>query len=275
MKRLILISMSAVLFSACATTPPPAFERRTRKFDIGKYQERPEAEGGSLYVEGKSFFEDERPSRVGDVVVVRIMEADSASHDSSAQLSRDAKMDMGISGSLTKLAPEAGLTDLFGYSNSSSMDGSGAVRRKGEIKAVETDTLKAMLPDTIGGFARTGFSTMAMGVAGSGVEGDYKANDQQFSLKVQDMLALSGLAGIGSAMGIEQEKEDENGYERIGTVDGQWREERWNNGSSSGTYAVMIADRFRVEASGNVANIDVLKAAVASIDAGDLQDLAE
>ena len=147
--------------------------------------------------------------------------------------------------------------------------------QKGEIKAVETDTLKAMLPDTIGGFARTGFSTMAMGVAGSGVEGDYKANDQQFSLKVQDMLALSGLAGIGSAMGIEQEKEDENGYERIGTVDGQWREERWNNGSSSGTYAVMIADRFRIEASGNVANIDVLKAAVASIDAGDLQDLAE
>ncbi|MCA9550759.1 MAG: flagellar basal body L-ring protein FlgH [Myxococcales bacterium] len=147
MKRLILISMSAVLFSACATTPPPAFERRTRKFDIGKYQERPEAEGGSLYVEGKSFFEDERPSRIGDVVVVRIMEADSASHDSSAQLSRDAKMDMGISGSLTKLAPEAGLTDLFGYSNSSSMDGSGAVRRKGEIKAVLPVRVQEILPN--------------------------------------------------------------------------------------------------------------------------------
>ncbi len=147
--------------------------------------------------------------------------------------------------------------------------------QKGEIKAVETDVLKAMLPDTIGGFERTGFSTMAMGVAGSGVEGDYKGGDQQFSLKVQDMLALSGLAGIGSAMGIEQEKEDENGYERIGTIDGQWREERWRNRSNSGTYAVMIADRFRVEASGNVENIDVLKAAVASIDAGDLEDLAE
>ncbi|MCB2046637.1 MAG: YIP1 family protein [Novosphingobium sp.] len=147
--------------------------------------------------------------------------------------------------------------------------------QKGEIKPVPTDTLKAMLPDSIGSFSRTGFSTMAMGVAGSGVEGDYKAGDQQFSLKVQDMLALSGIAGIGSAMGIEQEKEDENGYERIGTVDGQWREERWRKNSNSGTYAVMIADRFRVEASGNVENIDVLKGAVASINEGDLKNLAE
>ncbi len=147
--------------------------------------------------------------------------------------------------------------------------------QKGEIKPVDTAVLKAMLPDSIGGFTRSGFETMALGVAGTGVEGDYKSGEQQFSLKVQDMLALSGLAGIGSAMGIEQEKEDENGYERIGTVGGQWREERWNKSAGDGTYAIMIADRFRVEASGTVDNIEVLKSAVASVDAGDLEDLAE
>jgi hypothetical protein len=147
--------------------------------------------------------------------------------------------------------------------------------QKGEIKPVETDVLKAMLPDSIGGFTRSGFETMALGVAGSGVEGDYTSGEQRFSLKVQDMLALSGLAGIGSAMGIEQEKEDANGYERIGTVDGQWREERWNKTTGDGTYAVMIADRFRVEASGTVDNIEVLKSAVATVDVGDLEDLAE
>lgn len=147
--------------------------------------------------------------------------------------------------------------------------------QSGEIKPVETETLKAMLPDTIGAYSRTGFSTMALGAAGSGVEGTYQSNGVGFSLKVQDMLALSGLAGIGSAMGIEQEKEDANGYEKIGTVDGQWREERWNKSSGSGTYAVMIGNRFRVEADGTVPDIEVLKAAVASVDAGDLEDLAE
>jgi len=147
--------------------------------------------------------------------------------------------------------------------------------QSGEIKPVETETLKAMLPDTIGAYTRTGFSTMALGAAGSGVEGTYQSNGVGFSLKVQDMLALSGLAGIGSAMGIEQEKEDANGYEKIGTVDGQWREERWNKSSGSGTYAVMIGNRFRVEADGTVPDIEVLKAAVASVDAGDLEDLAE
>jgi len=147
--------------------------------------------------------------------------------------------------------------------------------QSGEIKPVETETLKAMLPDTIGAYSRTGFSTMALGAAGSGVEGTYQSNGESFSLKVQDMLALSGLAGIGSAMGIEQEKEDANGYEKIGTVDGQWREERWNKSSGSGTYAVMIGNRFRVEADGTVPDIEVLKAAVASVDAGDLENLAE
>ena len=147
--------------------------------------------------------------------------------------------------------------------------------QSGEIKPVPTDTLKGMLPDSIAGFERTGFSTQKMGAAGAGVEGKYKAGDYQFDLQINDLLALSGIAGIGAAMGIEQESEDENGYERIGTVDGQWREEKWNTRSNRGKYAIMVADRFRVEASGTAESIDVLKAAVAEIDEDDLEDLAK
>ncbi|MBV1917666.1 MAG: YIP1 family protein [Sphingomonadaceae bacterium] len=153
--------------------------------------------------------------------------------------------------------------------------------QSGEIKAVPTETLKALLPDRIGPFERTGFSTQTFGKVGAGVEGTYKAAgatpDQkyQFDLRIRDMLALSGIAGIGAAMGIEQTSEDENGYKRIGTVDGQWREERWRNTSNSGTYATLVSDRFRVEASGRVPDMDVLKSAVAAIDEGDLEDLAD
>lgn len=152
--------------------------------------------------------------------------------------------------------------------------------QKGEIKPVPAETLKAMLPAGIGAFQRTGFSTQALGQAGAGAEGTYKGpadsagGNYSFDLRVQDMLALSGLAGIGAAMGIEQTRENENGYERMGTVDGQWREEKWDKSSSDGTYAIMVANRFRVEASGRVPNIDVLKNAVGSVDAGKLDDLA-
>ena len=147
--------------------------------------------------------------------------------------------------------------------------------QRGEIKAVSTDTLKAMLPASIGPFQRTAFSSTAMGQAGSGVEGTYKSGDYEFDLKIQDMLALSGLAGMGAAMGIEQSSEDENGYQKMGTVDGQWREEEWHKSGNSGSYAKLIGDRFRVEASGTAQNIDVLKSAVGAVDEGDLADLAK
>jgi hypothetical protein len=114
-----------------------------------------------------------------------------------------------------------------------------------------------------------------MGNAGTGVEGTYKSGDYTFDLRINDMLALSGLAGLGAAMGIERTKEDDNGYERVGVVDGQWRTEKWDNRSSRGNYGVLIADRFMVEASGHVEDIDVLKDAIGSVDEGDLEDLAD
>lgn len=146
--------------------------------------------------------------------------------------------------------------------------------QKGEIKAVPTDTLKALLPDDIDGFKRKSFSSQAMGAAGSGVEGTYEAGDYRFDLRINDMLALSGLAGLGASMGIEHSREDDNGYEHVGVVDGQWRTEKWDNRSSRGNYGIMIADRFMVEASGRVEDIDVLKDAVDAIDKGDLEGLA-
>lgn len=146
--------------------------------------------------------------------------------------------------------------------------------QSGEIKAVPADTLMALLPETIDDFTRTGTSSQALGNAGSGVEGTYTNGDQSFDLRVNDMLALSGIAGIGAAMGIETSEQNADGYEKIGTVDGQWREEKWNVKSKRGTYATMVSNRFRVEASGTVPDISVLKDAVNEIDADELKDLS-
>jgi hypothetical protein len=82
------------------------------------------------------------------------------------------------------------------------------------------------------------------------------------------------LAGLGAAMGVSQSKEDADGYERTGVVNGQMQSEKWNNADHSGSFGRAIANRFMVEAEGDADSIDQLKAAVATIDAGKLAGLA-
>ena len=147
--------------------------------------------------------------------------------------------------------------------------------QKGEIKPVSTETLKALLPGSIGNFTRTASSTQAIGQMGSTAEATYTAGDQSFTMRVSDMSALGALAGIGSAMGVEQSREDANGYERTQTVDGQMQTESWNNTSNSGKFGRMVATRFMVEAEGTADSIDQLKAAVAAVDMGKLAALAQ
>ena len=50
--------------------------------------------------------------------------------------------------------------------------------------------------------------------------------------------------------------------------------EKWSKSGSSGAYGVIFADRFMIEAEGQAASIDELKAAVATVDQDDLEDLA-
>ncbi len=141
-------AMGLWLLVGCATGQPAAYERRVRTFDTGKYEARPaETNKGSLFSHGTSIFHDERPREVGDVVVIRIEEKDSALHDSSTRLDREAGVNVGISGSLTKLAPQAGLEDLFGYSQGSNMSGNGRIERKQEVRAMLPVRVQQVLPN--------------------------------------------------------------------------------------------------------------------------------
>jgi hypothetical protein len=76
-------------------------------------------------------------------------------------------------------------------------------------------------------------------------------------------------------MGVQQSKEDADGYDRTATVDGQIQTEAWSRSGSSGKYGTTVANRFMVEASGSAGSIDELKAAVAAVDEGALEDLVE
>lgn len=145
----------------------------------------------------------------------------------------------------------------------------------GKIVPVPAAQMQDMLPGSIGVYQRTATESAAMGQMGSQASATYEAEENSFRLKIVDMSAMGALAGMGAALGVEQSREDADGYERTQTIDGQIRTEAWDNNDKSGKYSVIVANRFLVEAEGSAANIDELKTAVGTVDQSDLEDLAE
>lgn len=145
----------------------------------------------------------------------------------------------------------------------------------GKTPPIEAARLQELLPQAIGAFQRSSTETVALGQMGSTAEGTYAAGDKSFKLSVADMSALGAIAGLGAAIGVEQSREDAEGYEKIQTVDGQIQSEAWNKASGSGKFSRMVANRFMISAEGSADSIDQLKAAVASVDKDDLTDLAQ
>jgi hypothetical protein len=139
--------------------------------------------------------------------------------------------------------------------------------------AVEPAKLQALLPAEIAGYQRTAVEANGLGGIGSEAVGTYEVGGKSFRLKVTDMTAMGAIAGIGSAIGATSSREDADGYERTGTVDGRMQSERWNKTTNSGAFGVVVGNRFMVEAEGSAASIGELKTAVASVDQGALVGL--
>lgn len=144
-----------------------------------------------------------------------------------------------------------------------------------QAKPIAGTALQGLLPASLGAYQRTAIESAGVGAVGSNAEGTYTAGDKTIRLKVTDMAAFGGIAGIAGAMGVEQNREDANGYERTTTVNGQVQVEEWNRAQNRGKFGTMVATRFMIEASGEAGSIDELKAAVNAIDAGQLAALAK
>jgi len=86
---------------------------------------------------------------------------------------------------------------------------------------------------------------------------------------------MCALSGLGAAMNVESNKQTANGYERTSTANGQIVNESWDKSASEGKYGTTIDNRFMVEASGNAASIDELKAAVAAVGTDKLAALGK
>lgn len=123
-------------------------ERRTRQFEPGEYADAPRTAAGSLFAAGRpGLFDDIRSRNVGDVLIVRIQESDSAFHDSSTELDRNAEVNAGISGMIGTMAPDLGLDEAIGAETSQSMRGSGRIERRGGLKAILPVRVRQVLPN--------------------------------------------------------------------------------------------------------------------------------
>jgi len=140
------------------------------------------------------------------------------------------------------------------------------------------DLLK-LLPDALpGGLSRTGFETNSgsvAGIGGSNAQATYGEGANRITLEITDLGAVAGLAALGGALNVESQKQTGTVTEKMGKVDGRMTTERYDSNSRRGRYSTIFADRFNVEAKGNVDSIDVLKKAVAAVDLKEIKNLAK
>ena len=145
----------------------------------------------------------------------------------------------------------------------------GAVAGGGKgVDALPTDQMKTFLPETLGGLPRTGVSASrnaAMGFQVAEASADYAdASGKSLRLEVNDAGGAKGVFALANWAGVEEEREWQGGYEKTYRADGRMVHERWDSGSGSGEYSLVVGDRFSVELSGSAASMDELKATMTS-----------
>jgi hypothetical protein len=112
-----------------------------------------------------------------------------------------------------------------------------------------------------------------LGVMVSRAEGTYSdGGSKQVTLEVLDTGGVAGLMGLASWMGVQEEKESEDGYERTQKVNGRLVHEKMSK-QGSNEFSVVIGERFMVSATGQGLDVSELKSAVAGLDLAGLERL--
>ena len=145
------------------------------------------------------------------------------------------------------------------------------------VEPVDQGLLKAMLPAAVGARARKGAEAQKTGLGGfriSKAEARYVGGDgHTLRLSITDCGGATGMMAAWSM--VEQDKETDTGYEKMGRVNGRPVHEKLENDSQNGEYAVFVAGRFLVEAHGSQTGIEPLKQAVGLVDFAKLEALRD
>ncbi len=143
----------AILASGCVSHIAP-YKPKKRRFDPGRYAVQPKASAGSLYAAGNAgLFEDRTASRIGDMLIIRIDERESASRDASSKLAKKNSTSYGVPASFGLLAalqashPGLDPAALFASESDAKFNGSGALERSGKLSATLPVRVRQVLPN--------------------------------------------------------------------------------------------------------------------------------
>jgi hypothetical protein len=120
-------------------------------------------------------------------------------------------------------------------------------------------TLQGLLPAALpSGFNRSSVSSSSGGAAGMAVsqaEAQYARGSDSIDVTIAHMGAASGLAQMGAALGVQSNREDADGYERVSTVDGRTVTEELSRGSQTAKYMVITRTGVAITAEGRGAGV--------------------
>lgn len=144
-------------------------------------------------------------------------------------------------------------------------------------ESLAPDQLRAIVPERLGGLARSNISVernAALGIQVSQAEATYSDGaGKELDLEIMDMGGTMGLMALAAWANIEQDRQTSTGYERTYKANNRVLHEVWNQSSMHGEFSVITANRFMVKVEGDVPNMDALKAAAGGIDLAALDRL--
>jgi hypothetical protein len=147
----------------------------------------------------------------------------------------------------------------------------------GSVESLPPDRLKSFVPETLGGLARSNFSSErnnAMGMQISSARATYSnETGRSVNLEITDTGNAKGLLALAGWAGLETESESDSGYEKTYRENGRLIHERWDRNNLSGEFSVVLGDRFTVKVQGEATSIDELKAILAQVQLRELESL--
>jgi len=149
----------------------------------------------------------------------------------------------------------------------------------GAVEPVDFRELKNLLPDGIGAMKRKsaeGEKGGGFGIVVSHAEARYEGDGGSVHLKITDPGNLSGLAAMAAMwMNLELDKETDTGYEKTGTANGRRFHEKYDRGSKSGEYTVVVGNRFLVEVDAHGVDMPAMKKAVDQVNLAKLEAMKD